>query len=381
MKRKKDEDEDEDMKSNNDNTGNKQKRPDFKALAKKYAYFSKHCNNDGDDDRRGERERVKFDFKSWEATHDLCKVLLEDECGVRDWSVPKGHLIPGFTQRRNYCEWVESLLENDGEKRDRGDDDRVIGVDIGTGASAIFPLLFTSRNREWEMIGTDITDVAIESARDNCLVKNGTFFSVDDGEDDDHNNSDFKKNKERKIRIVDTRRQKAGSSSSNSDKIGIVDNDKDDDDDEEQPILDIDLMMNNDDASKVMMIVDFTVCNPPFFDTMRKSSLNPKTNFGGTSQENSCKGGEELFVSKMIHESIKFNDNHGNRVRWFTTMVGKKSTLKIAKKLLREGKTRAKKIREKAFVHSQTRRWAIAWSFLQPKTYEQLKKDVMIALC
>ena len=61
--------------------------------------------------------------------------------------------MPGFTQRRNYCEWVESLLEKDGV---RLEEDNIRGVDVGTGASAIFALLFTSRHPKWDMFGTDI---------------------------------------------------------------------------------------------------------------------------------------------------------------------------------------------------------------------------------
>jgi hypothetical protein len=62
---------------------------------------------------------------------------------------------------------VESLLEKDGVQIE---EENVRGVDVGTGASAIFALLFTSRHPKWDMFGTDITEEAVESARRNCLA-------------------------------------------------------------------------------------------------------------------------------------------------------------------------------------------------------------------
>tara|TARA_X000001036_G_scaffold401972_1_gene407442 strand:+ start:123 stop:617 length:495 start_codon:yes stop_codon:yes gene_type:complete len=135
---------------------------------------------------------------------------------------------------------------------------------------------------------------------------------------------------------------------------------------EEEPILDLDLFDEEH--------IDFTVCNPPFFNSMSDSSQNPRTNFGGTRIENSCRGGESSFVRRMILESRRVTllrkTNKSIRVRWFTTMVGVKATLKMAKKCLREMKETTK-IRETAFVQGKTRRWGLAWSFERAKTFEE----------
>jgi hypothetical protein len=138
---------------------------------------------------------------------------------------------------------------------------------------------------------------------------------------------------------------------------------EDAEEEEDQPILDLDLFEEE--------RIDFTVCNPPFFNTMSESSQNPRTNFGGTTKENSYRGGESSFVRRMILESrqvaLSLNSSKGeenqHRVRWFTTMVGAKATLKMAKKCLREMKETTK-LRETAFVQGKTRRWGLAWSFL-----------------
>ena len=101
-------------------------QPDFNRLAAKYDYFARHVIT------TKKNATTTIDFTSWQATHDLCRALLE-EIGVQNWSIPEGHLVPGFTQRRNYCEWVESLLEKDGV---RLEEDNIRGVDVGTGAFA-----------------------------------------------------------------------------------------------------------------------------------------------------------------------------------------------------------------------------------------------------
>ena len=83
---------------------------------------------------------------------------------------------------------------------------------------------------------------------------------------------------------------------------------------------------------------DVTICNPPFHSskeeaeegTLRKlSSLKgekitkAKLNFGGTSNELWCEGGEMRFLLNMISESRKYQQNCG----WFTCLVSKSKTL------------------------------------------------------
>ena len=356
-------------------------RPDFTRLAAKYDYFARHartttttttttrgeCENDATRGRATKRTRKTFiDFTSWQATHDLCRALLE-EIGVKNWSIPEGHLVPGFTQRRNYCEWVESLLEKDGV---RIEDENVRGVDVGTGASAIFALLFTARHPKWDMFGTDITKEAVENARRNCLAAG----AVECSRDETTEQVDALDKSRRRISIREVAKRRSG--------VARREEGEDEDEDkDEPPILDLDLFQEE--------RVDFTVCNPPFFNTMSESSQNPRTNFGGTAKENSCRGGELSFVRRMILESRRVVARNApappppqkttaetkkrsavcaavcaddSSVRWFTTMVGSKATLKMAKKTLREMKD-VQKIRETAFVQGRTRRWGLAWSF------------------
>ena len=45
-----------------------------------------------------------------------------------------------------------------------------------------------------------------------------------------------------------------------------------------------------------------------------------------------CPGGEAAFVCQMVRDSALLRD----RVHWYSSMVGKKSTLQAAKRALRE---------------------------------------------
>lgn len=54
---------------------------------------------------------------------------------------------------------------------------------------------------------------------------------------------------------------------------------------------------------------DFCMCNPPFFETMEESGLNPNTSCGGTPAEMVCSGGEQAFVCRMIQDSIQLKQS------------------------------------------------------------------------
>lgn len=69
-------------------------------------------------------------------------------------------------------------------------------------------------------------------------------------------------------------------------------------------------------------------------------------------------GGEVAFVSRMIEESLVLRD----RVQWYTSMLGKFSSIAVLVQKLRNKGIGNYAVTE--FVQgSKTRRWAIAWSF------------------
>ncbi len=49
----------------------------------------------------------------------------------------------------------------------------------------------------------------------------------------------------------------------------------------------------------------FTMCNPPFFESMEEAGQNPATAFSGTAAEMVCPGGELAFVTRMVTDSLQ----------------------------------------------------------------------------
>jgi hypothetical protein len=103
----------------------------------------------------------------------------------------------------------------------------------------------------------------------------------------------------------------------------------------------------------------FTMCNPPFFEDIAEAGRNPRTACGGSTAEMVCAGGEGAFVARHIAESATPALRHA--VHWFTTMCGKKATLRASVAALRAA--RAPAVRTTVFSQGRTQRWGLAWSW------------------
>jgi 23S rRNA (adenine1618-N6)-methyltransferase len=69
-------------------------------------------------------------------------------------------------------------------------------------------------------------------------------------------------------------------------------------------------------------------------------------------------GGEIAFVLRMIEESLQLRD----RVGWYTTMLGKLSSVSVVVKELMAAGNDNYAVTELA-QGSKTKRWAVAWSW------------------
>ena len=49
----------------------------------------------------------------------------------------------------------------------------------------------------------------------------------------------------------------------------------------------------------------FSMCNPPFFESIEEAGQNPATAFEGTPTEMVTPGGELTFVTAMVEDSFK----------------------------------------------------------------------------
>lgn len=88
----------------------------------------------------------------------MTQTLLKHDFDL-DVNIPPDKLVPALTLRLNYVLWIEDLMNF-------AEINEVTGIDVGTGAIAIYPLL-CSKIYDWKMIGSDIDSAAVTSATEN----------------------------------------------------------------------------------------------------------------------------------------------------------------------------------------------------------------------
>jgi 23S rRNA (adenine1618-N6)-methyltransferase len=259
-----------------------------------------------------------IDFANPTAVKILNQAILKLFYGIGNWDIPHGFLCPPIPGRADYIHYIADLLAScNGGKIPCGK--LVTCLDIGVGANCIYPLVGTCEYG-WKFIGTDIDAVSIA---------NGTQII----EANPHLKG-----------LINLRLQP------NPTEIfrGIIDDE----------------------------IIDVSICNPPFHSSqadataaaIKKSSnltqkrvKNPTLNFGGTSNELWCEGGEEKFIEKMIAESLEFRAS----CFWFTSLVSKQTHLKSVYSALDKAKVAEVKTIPTGQGNKISR--IVAWTFWDEK--------------
>ncbi|KAF8817022.1 hypothetical protein BYT27DRAFT_7247893 [Phlegmacium glaucopus] len=108
---------------------------------------------------------------------------------------------------------------------------------------------------------------------------------------------------------------------------------------------------------------EFTMCNPPFYTSSEEPLVNSNSIQSRYVREDDiemifAEGGEEGFVGQMVEESEHFQ----TRCKWYTSMLGKMSSVTTIVENLRERSIVNYAITE--FVQGQTHHWAVGWSFI-----------------
>lgn len=261
-----------------------------------------------------------IDFANAEAIKLLNKSILMHFYNIKHWDIPAGYLCPPVPGRADYIHYLADLLaiNNDG-KIPAGLNIKVL--DIGVGANCIYPIIGT-KEYGWQFVGSDIDQIAIKSAENIVKANSILKGKIECRLQADYNN------------ILE----------------GII-----------KPTDRFHLIM----------------CNPPFHasaeeaaegsrrkqnNLAEKAGKNHKEedyapNFGGTSNELWCEGGEKAFVIKIVKESTKFK----NQVMWFTSLVSNITNLKSIENALKNAKASKIKIIEMAQGQKISR--FIAWTF------------------
>ncbi|MEP0356368.1 23S rRNA (adenine(1618)-N(6))-methyltransferase RlmF [Paraglaciecola sp.] len=264
-------------------------------------------------------------FSDPDAVKALNAALLAYYYQIQNWDIPTGYLCPPIPGRADYIHHIADLLaEEHANKVPTGK--AVRGLDIGTGANLIYPIIGVSEYG-WQWVATDVDALSIKNAR--SII---------------HSNSSL-------ISQIEVRKQ------FNASNIftGIV---------------------------QAGEHYAFCMCNPPFHKSAaeaakgsarknynlnkhsnkRGSSLSQKTmsqqlNFAGQSNELWCDGGELKFIQSMIKQSADFK----TQIEWFTCLVSKKDHLNKIKLNLKKASITDSKVINMSQGQKISR--FIAWRF------------------
>lgn len=263
--------------------------------------------------RRGDST---VDFADQRAVLALNRALLAHWYGIRGWELPAAALCPGVPGRADLIHHLADLLASDHDgKLPRGPAVRVL--DIGVGASAIYPLVGHGEYG-WRFVGVDVSQAALDSAG-RILAANPSMATS-----------------------IELRRQY------DAQRIfdGVIAPDEH---------------------------FDLSLCNPPFHlssKAVKQASIDKwrklgKTghggargsNFGGMASELHCAGGELGFITRMIDESVR----HQQSVRWFSSLVSKAVHVAPLRKAMQAAG--ATDIRQIEMGQGQKLSRVLAWTF------------------
>lgn len=258
----------------------------------------------------GKSDRKSIDFGDSKAIIALNTALLKRTFDV-NWELKPGHLCPALPGRLDYLIHVKDLLDAPSKKH-------ITMLDIGTGASLIYPLLATAAF-DWNCTASEVDIDSIEFAKKLLLLNPN-------------------------LKTTTLRNQRF--------KSKIFHH----------------VMEEND-------YFDLVVCNPPFYKTQseaeqrnirkNKNLHNNESishNFGGHSNELWYKGGEEAFIKTMASESASY----GSQVGWFTCLISNSEHVKTLKRYVRKANPTELRVVEMEQGNKKSR--FIAWTFKTPKS-------------
>src|ERR1700750_714542 len=102
-----------------------------------------------------------INFSLPKAVKLLNQALLLHFYNIKSWDIPEANLCPPIPGRADYIHYIADLLAEQQAEIPTGTS--VSGLDIGTGANFVYPLL-AHRSYGWKMLGTDINKDSLENA-------------------------------------------------------------------------------------------------------------------------------------------------------------------------------------------------------------------------
>ncbi|KAG5720501.1 putative methyltransferase C27D7.08c [Termitomyces sp. T112] len=340
---------------------------DFEVLARSYPPLSQHL-----------RGRT-IDFHDDAAQRCLTQALLKRDFGL-ELQLPKDRLCPPVPNRLNYVLWIQDIvteLQRTLPIVFRGRTTCTVrGLDIGTGASAIYPLLACSLEPTWMFSATELDDLSYAHAQRNIRANrlSDRIYVVRVESDTNEDGPRFEFDRLFGGRMIERITSESGSDTP---------------------------------TTKDEIEIQFTMCNPPFYSSAAEitdsEARKERSPFGvctGAPVEMITPGGEVHFVSAMVRESVYGrkevgvnhtwdNDDDDEKMgkirrigkgttlpadkqpttssrkfsylgpRWYTSMLGQMGSVVEVVRVFKELGITNYAITE--FVQGQTRRWAVGW--------------------
>jgi 23S rRNA A1618 N6-methylase RlmF len=285
----------------------------------------------------------------------LTKVLLHIHWGLTLNHLPLHHLCPPVPNRYFYVKWIQDDLLPMLTSANYFQTSHFLlqtGLDIGTGATAIYPLLFASSAKQpYRIFATEVDSdsygLARENILDNHLLTSIQLYEVapTDGQ-------------ERKIDELDGI---GGTSYQQHDTIPVGP------------------LRRSLEHLPTGTVLDFCMTNPPFYDdTVDSERIDPRAGdqrnrTAMTVSEGSYPGGEYGFVVDMIVDTLVLFARNQSTPGWSSCMCGKKTTFHrlfhIVAHLLGPGHCQATD-----FGPGHLTRWFLAWTLERPQIRSPLAK-------
>lgn len=266
-------------------------KPDFLILIKEFPELKKFIIKYDE-----KIEEFSFDWSNNDLSLLMTKSILNYYFNIKYYDIPKGFLIPPVPSRLNYLNLINELIK-DIEK------ENIIGVDIGTGANIIYPILGNSIYN-WKFICSEINNESYNNAK-LILQKN---------------------NLEENINLI---------KQENKNNIFVS-------------------IINQENK------YTFSMCNPPYYDYEQEIKIEDKKrdteyNFDEVYYEK----GELGFFERYFEESICYKKN----IFLFTILIGKKSNSEIIYDKINSYNNIIKLCDIKKIMTGNNVRYIIYWSF------------------
>ncbi len=254
-------------------------------------------------------QKQTLNFSDPKAVKALNTALLKHHYGITYWEFPEAHLCPPIPGRVDYIHLLKDLLDDSNVRPDS------TILDIGTGATCIYPIL-GNVVYDWKFMASEMDSKALHNAQ-QIIDKNGLSKMIE-------------------LRFQNDSRHILKGVVTISDKITA------------------------------------TMCNPPFYKSQKDAEANTLKklkglgqsekelirNFSGTSNELWYQGGEKAFLHNYLFESSQFK----SQCLWFTSLVSKKELLKDMKRSLKKLGAKQIKVLELNTANKISR--VVAWTFL-----------------